>query len=217
MAGKIIDLKRLGILFSCFKILSKESSFNDLFKNLNFDDIGGSLSDIFINSSTGHKFVIHSIVSIIAHADKRSLVLFDEPETHLHPPLLAVLMSSIRYVLEELDAFCIVATHSPVVAQETLSRHVNIIRRSGDVTKIISPEIQTFGENLASITSHVFSLSSEITDFHNELDKVVKEYKKASKTPTDEELLDKAEGLFDGEMSMQATAYVMALLANRET
>ncbi|MBW6100166.1 ATP-binding protein [Escherichia coli] len=53
---------------------------------------------------------------------KRCLVLFDEPETHLHPPLLAVLMSALRIVLNEVDAFAIVATHSPVVVQETLSK-----------------------------------------------------------------------------------------------
>ena len=216
LVGSITELKRLEILFSVFKILSKESSFYDLFKSINFENLTDSLSDIFINSSTGHKFVLHSIVNIIAHADKRSLVLFDEPETHLHPPLLAVLMSSIRFVLDRLDAFSIVATHSPVVAQETLSRHVKIIRRRDDVTKVMSPEIQTFGENLASITSHVFSLSSEVTDFHCELDEVIKTYRSSFIMPNDSEVMHKIEELFDGEMSMQARAYVMSVLASQE-
>lgn len=216
LVDKITDLKRVDILFKVFKILSKESSFHDLLKSIDFGNLSNSLSDVFSNSSTGHKFVIHSVVNIISHADKRSLVLFDEPETHLHPPLLAVLMSSIRYVLEELDAFAIVATHSPVVVQETLSRHVNIIRRRDDVTKIISPEIQTFGENLASITSHVFSLSSEMTDFHYELDNVIKELRTRFIGSDNSELMSKVEKLFDDGMSMQARAYAMSALFKEE-
>ena len=216
LIGTITKLKRLDILFSVFNILSKESSFYDLLKSISSENLTDSLTEIFKNSSTGHKFVIHSTVNMIAHADKRSLVLFDEPETHLHPPLLAVLMSSIRFILDKLDAFSIVATHSPVVAQETLSRHVKIIRRRDDVTKVMSPEIQTFGENLASITSHVFSLSSEVTDFHCELDEVIKIYRSSFIMPNDSEIMDKIEKLFDGEMSMQARAYAMSVLASQE-
>lgn len=206
---------KLSILLKVFNILSKESSLYELVNNINSENIESKLPEMFINSSTGHKFVIHSITSIIAHADKRSLILFDEPETHLHPPLLAVLMSSIRYVLEKLDAFSIVATHSPVVVQETLSRHVKIIRRKGDITKVISPEIQSFGENLASITSHVFSLSTEVTDFHSELDEVVNSLRSSINVPSDSVLTKIIEDLFDGEVSMQARAYIMSLLVSQ--
>ncbi|MDH6016130.1 AAA family ATPase [Vibrio splendidus] len=214
---KIKGTDREKILYKVFNILSKESSFKDLSQLINKNELVSSLCDIFSNSSTGHKFVIHSLVNIIAHSEKRSLILFDEPETHLHPPLLAVLMSSIRFVLDELDAFSIIATHSPVVVQETLSRHVNIIRRKGELTKIITPEIQTYGENIASITSHVFSLSSEVTDFHNELDEILSANKFGFFAGGKSDLLEKCEDLFDGEMSMQATAYIMSMLAKRDS
>lgn len=213
--GVIVERRKVDILFDVFDILSKESSFYDLVKGITPDNVECNLPEMFINSSTGHKFVVHSIINIIAHAEKRSLILFDEPETHLHPPLLAVLMSSMRHVLDELDAFAIVATHSPVVVQETLSRHVNIIRRKGDITKVIAPEIQSFGENLASITSHVFSLSTEVTDFHGELNKVVSTLRSSLITPSDAKLTEKIEELFDGEISMQARAYIMSLLVHQ--
>lgn len=215
LTGVIRERGNLNILFNVFNILSKESSFYDLVNDIAIDNIETNLPDMFMNSSTGHKFVVHSIINIIAHAEKRSLILFDEPETHLHPPLLAVLMSSIRYVLDELDAFSIVATHSPLVVQETLSRHVNIIRRKGNLTKVIAPEIQSFGENLATITSHVFSLSTEVTDFHCELDKVVKSLRSNHISYSDASLTELIEKLFDGEISMQARAYIMSLLVNQ--
>ncbi|HIF9315413.1 TPA: AAA family ATPase, partial [Photobacterium damselae] len=211
----IIEREKLDVLFDVFDILSKESSFYDLIKDIDPVNVEIAIPEMFINSSTGHKFVIHSIINIIAHAEKRSLILFDEPETHLHPPLLAVLMSSIRHILGKLDAFAIVATHSPVVVQETLSRHVNIIRRKGDLTKVMAPEIQSFGENLASITSHVFSLSTDVTDFHGELDKLVNNLRSGFIIPSDTALTETIEKLFDGEISMQARAYIMSLLAHQ--
>jgi predicted ATPase len=50
--------------------------------------------------STGHKIVVNVITQMAAHLQKKSLVLFDEPESHLHPPLLAALLKSLRLILE---------------------------------------------------------------------------------------------------------------------
>ncbi|EFN9246805.1 hypothetical protein D3031_22320, partial [Escherichia coli] len=135
------------------------------------------------------------------------LVLFDEPETHLHPPLLAVLMSALRIVLNEVDAFAIVATHSPVVVQETLSKNVNVITRNGEFTDFQRPEIETFGENIGAITSSVFSLTTQITDYHDELDKLIIEYKNNNNP------LDDIEKCFDTGLSTQARSYVISKLA----
>lgn len=208
--------KKESLLIGAFSILTKEPSFKQIYTSVS---VGGSTEEIvksFMSLSTGHKFVIHSVVNIVAHTEKRSLILFDEPETHLHPPLLAVLMSAIRYVLDKVDAFSIVATHSPVVVQETLSKHVHIIRRSGGNTKIIAPDIQTYGENIASITSLVFGLSSDITDFHYEIDKAIESMKSSFSPKNDEQIMNEFEKLFDGEISMQARAYIMSKLIQRE-
>jgi hypothetical protein len=58
------------------------------------------------------------------------------------------LMHAVRIVLEEKNAFAIVATHSPVVLQETLARHVRIVRRIGDSFEVLTPDMETFGENV---------------------------------------------------------------------
>jgi len=212
----INDDKKSTLLLGALSILSKEPSFKQIYASIIENYSNDEIVSLFMNLSTGHKFVIHSIFNIVAHTEKRSLVLFDEPETHLHPPLLAVLMSAIRYVLDKVDAFSIVATHSPVVVQETLAKHVHIIRRCGEKTKIIAPAIQTYGENIASITSLVFGLSSDITDFHYELDKAIESLKSSLSKKSDDEILNEFETLFDGETSIQARAYIMSKLMQRE-
>ncbi|MFG1289848.1 AAA family ATPase [Xanthobacter versatilis] len=165
--------------------------------------IGDNPQERFLRWSTGHKIVIQIVTSLVAYAQPKAVVLLDEPETHLHPPLLAALMHSIRITLERLDAFAIVATHSPVVAQETLARHVHILRRNGDHSTVTTPKIETFGESIGEVTDEIFGLHSEVTGFYEILHHLVERHR----------TLEAVENQFDNGLSMQARAYVMSLIA----
>jgi predicted ATPase len=157
----------------------------------------------FLSWSTGQKIVAQIGASLVAHITPRTLVLIDEPEMHLHPPLLATLMHAVRYLLKKNKAFAIVATHSPVVLQESVTRHVYIVQRNGEVAQISRPMIETFGENVGALSSEVFGLNSQVTDFHRVLDQLITEYK----------TLDAIEVQFKPfGMSLQARAYVMSRL-----
>ncbi|MFQ6255984.1 AAA family ATPase [Yersinia enterocolitica] len=202
-----LDVNKKEIFILAINKLREEASLSSIVDDLIKDDFIMNAKEYFHGLSTGHKFVLHSMLNIILHAEKRCLVLFDEPETHLHPPLLAVLMSALRIILNKVDAFAIVATHSPVVVQETLSKNVNVISRSGNLTDFQRPDIETFGENIGAITSSVFSLTTQVTDYHNELDKLVKLFSKH------ENALDRIEACFDEGPSVQARAYIMSKLA----
>ena len=215
---KILQEEANNLLDATLEILRNEPSFVNLKEDFDSFDSDQEIVEYFLRQSTGHKFVLHSLMNIIAHTEPRSLVLFDEPETHLHPPLLAVLMGAIRNILNEKNAFAIVATHSPVVLQETLIDNVYIVQREGEKTKILSPEIQTYGENIGTITSHIFGLSSEITSFHSELDKIIEYYSTSwHSKDTYDKILNNLEQLFDNELSMQARAYIQSqLLVSKE-
>ena len=163
--------------------------------------------EAFFRWSTGHKIVLHTLASMVAYTEPKSIVLFDEPEAHLHPPLLAALMHGIRHILEDRDAFAVVATHSPVVAQETLSRHVRIVRRVAELTTIARPKIETFGESIGEITDEVFGLNSDATDYHEILRRLLERLGS----------VEGVEGLFDAGLSLQGRAYLMTLSAARDS
>jgi predicted ATP-binding protein involved in virulence len=148
------------------------------------------------------------VASLCAYITPRSLVVIDEPEMHLHPPLLAALMHALRFILEEHKAFCIVATHSPVVLQETLTRHIYVVRREGSTFDAQRCPIETFGENVGALTSEIFGLTTEVTDYHKTLDKAIAQY--ASLEPI--EALFAPHGL-----SRQGRAYVMSRLRARSS
>jgi hypothetical protein len=171
------------------------------------DLLGADPKAAFLAWSTGHKIVLHVVASLVAHIVPRTLVLYDEPETHLHPPLIAALMKAIRIVLEELNAFAIVATHSPVVIQETLARHVRVVRRVGDSFRIHAPLGETFGENAGVLTYDAFGLTASAADYQEVLDLLI------AQLPD----IAAVEELFTPGLSAQARAYVMASFAAKNT
>lgn len=202
--ARIISSERTALFAEVCRNLASDSSFVELGQNPG-EAVMATPTHWFRTWSTGHKIVMHAAASIVAFTEPKSIVLIDEPESHLHPPLLAALMHAIRIILGKNDAFGIVVTHSPVVVQETLRRHISIVRRVGTSVTISKPNIETYGESIGEITNEVFGLNADATDFHQVLSRLVQ-----SGMP-----LESIEKLFEPGLSLQARAYVMSEMARR--
>lgn len=126
----------------------------------------------FEGLSAGHKSVIYTLARLIDNDEENILVLFDEPEAHLHPPLLAGLVRSLSAVLTAKNGVGIFATHSAVVLQEIPKKCVWIIRRNEENMTIANPTIETFGESIAHITNTVFEYEISNTGYHNVLKRI---------------------------------------------
>ncbi|MQS37321.1 hypothetical protein FFZ77_17325 [Streptomyces katsurahamanus] len=118
--------------------------------------------DLFGTLSAGHRIVLLTVSRLIEHVDERTLVIIDEPETHLHPPLLAAFMRTVSTLLADRNGLAVVATHSPVVIQELPARCVWKLQRHGDQLRARQPGIETWGENVGALTHEVFTL--EVTE-----------------------------------------------------
>jgi len=156
--------------------------------------------DLFGTVSSGHKIVLNIAAHLAAYLHKNSLVLIDEPETHLHPPLLAALLKCLRTALTAQDSYAIVATHSPVVLQETPSRFVHILRRFGESTSAIQPQSETFGENIGILTRDAFELNNSETDYHDVLESLARDLS-----------IEEIERLFGRRLGFQARSYLVGI------
>lgn len=202
--SRIFENGRQDLFADVCTILASDSSFIDLGPDPAATIMANPVAQ-FRRWSTGHKITMHAVASLVAFTEAKSMVMIDEPESHLHPPLLAALMHALRVILRKNDAFAIVATHSPIVVQETLSRHISVVRRAGSETHILQPRIETYGESIGEISNEVFGLNAEATDFHQTLADLVD-----AGMP-----LDSIEAMFDHGLSLQARAFVMTLIAGR--
>lgn len=201
----IFDAGRSTLLLRVLRPLLADPSFSDIPDQSPIELLALEPKSTFMGWSTGLKIVLHATTTLVARTERKSIVLIDEPESHLHPPLLAAFMHSVRLLLEANDAFAVVATHSPVVVQETLGRHVSVLNRIGDVITILPPRIETYGESIGELTDEVFRLHPGATDFHATLKAMV------DVGLTTEQI----DGRFDRGLSLQARAYVMSLVATR--
>lgn len=161
---------------------------------------------LFRNLSSGHKIVLLTITRLVESVEERSLVLLDEPEAHLHPPLLSAFIRALSDLLTNRNGVAIIATHSPVVLQEVPKRCAWKLRRSGDDFIVEQPEIETFGENVGVLTREVFGLEVTRSGFHRLLEQAVNHRK------TYEQIM----GQFQGRLGGEAKGIVRALLAARE-
>lgn len=171
-------------------------------------------NDEFSKTATGHKFIIHSMARLIAYIDENSLVLYDEPENHLHPPLLSFYYANVRKVIDSYKSVAFIATHSPVIVQETFARNVSVVRRLDGKTIISQPQIETYGATISSISSEVFDLTTDVMNTYNVFHRVFdKELLAFSEGP--EQMINHFKDVIGGEISGPMESYLLKLYFER--
>lgn len=127
------------------------------------------VTEWFSDLSSGHKIVLLTTARLVEVVEERTLVLLDEPETHLHPPLLSAFINALSRLLTETNGVAIAATHSPVVLQEVPRNCVWIMQRSGATLVGRRPMMETFAENVGQLTHEVFALEVTESGYHARL------------------------------------------------
>lgn len=153
-----------------------------------------------INWSSGQHILISTITELLANIEKESIILFDEPEIHLHPNAIANVMRMFNRLLDEFDSYAIFATHSPIILQELPSNNIQVIERVDNIISARKPGIECFGENVTQIISDVFDVSRNESCYKQVLDKL-------SKKLSEKEILE----LFDDKLSINAMIYIKSL------
>lgn len=183
----------------------KEANITSLIDTPNEAEFKVLVFNIFKRLSSGHKIVLLTLTKLIERLQERSLVLIDEPEAHLHPPLLSAFIRAISDLLITTNGVAIIATHSPVIIQEVPRSCVWKLRRNGIEVKAERPEIETFGENVGVLTNEIFGFEVSNSGFYKMINEIVQE----------EENYENVIDYFNNELGMEARAIIMSLLANK--
>ncbi len=162
---------------------------------------------IFRNLSSGHKIVLLTVTKLVEKVEEQTLVLMDEPEAHLHPPLLSAFVRALSDLLINRNGVVIVATHSPVVLQEVPASCVWKIVRHGLAARADRPDIETFAENVGVLTRETFGLEVTRSGFHKILTDAIGDF----------DSIDAILGQFDNEVGSEGRALVSSLIAVRDT
>ena len=106
--------------------------------------------------SSGEVSFLKFAAQICLHIENGSLVLLDEPETHLHPNFVSRFVSLLDTVLELTGSSALLATHSAYIVKEVFKEQVTILRFDDGVLNAIPPTMQTFGADVGAVSYFVF-------------------------------------------------------------
>lgn len=193
----------------CVEILKQDLMFGQLdgerLLDLTPGEIRTQAIPFFKKLSSGHSALMLIVTQLVRKLDDKFLLLIDEPESHLHPPLLGLFVNCLSWLLRERNAVSIIATHSPVILQEVQRESVWILNRSGRQVQVANPVRETFGENIAILMQEVFGLELDKLGYHTMLSRLAREQKL-----TYEEIVAK----FKGSLGLEAQGILRVMLAH---
>ncbi|WP_163529270.1 ATP-dependent nuclease [Halobacillus ihumii] len=153
-----------------------------------------------VSLSSGQSLIIMTMTEVIANIEEESLLLFDEPETHLHPNALANLIRMFNRLLLEFNSFAILSTHSPIITQEIPANYINVVERIENTPIVRKLPIESFGENISTITNDIFDVRSTESNYKSW-------FKKMAEVMSYEEILN----VFNNSLSYNAMTYLNTL------
>lgn len=208
---RLLWIKAIEILKSdnTFYEIALESIVSNISLSENTDAFSriDRIKELFSKLSSGHKVVLLIVTCCVDKIVEKSIIFMDEPENHLHPPLLSALIRALSDLLVDRNGVAIISTHSPVVLQEVPNSCVYSIRRLDQ--KLIAERlpIKTFGASIGSLTNEVFGLEVTNSGYHKLISDAVK-------TLNDYEQISDE---FDNQLGNEAVMLLRTLLALRKT
>lgn len=138
------------------------------------------LSEEIINElSSGQKIVLLSLLNLIIKVFEKTLVIIDEPELFLHPPLLKAYIRAVEEIVEEGNGVCLLATHSAIVLQEIPNTNIRKLWYDPDNEegRIVNLSSRTYGESVSFINDTIFGTDLRNTGFYKVLQGQIEEDK----------------------------------------
>lgn len=206
--------ERIKSLKKILDNILNEDIINELFKIETKEDIEvitfqyDNITPICNKISSGQSTLMYIFCDIVSNIRYDSLLLFDEPETHLHPNAITALMTAIYELLEEYQSYSIISTHSPLIIRELLSRSVYIMERNVNYPSIKKIGLESFGENLTTLTEEIFG-NKEVPKFYK------KKIKELIREDYSYDEIVKLLGTNDIPLSLNLTIFIKNLIESR--
>jgi len=170
------------------------------------EDLVTAAARLVARMSSGHAVVFLTMSRLVARVEEKTLVILDEPESHLHPPLLSAFTRALSQLLHSRNGVAIIATHSPVVLQEVPRSCVHVITRSNLHMHAERPRVETFGENVGSLTREVFGLEVSRSGYHALLSAAV----------ASGDTYDDIVAIYSNQLGQEARGILRAMVADRD-
>ena len=125
------------------------------------------INDSYFPLSSGQLTFFQFALQCCLYIENGTLIVLDEPETHMHPNFMGEFIELLDYILEHTGSYAVIATHSPYFVREVGREQVHIFSADSEgVINISTPRLRTFGADIESISQFVFDedIENRLTD-----------------------------------------------------
>jgi ABC-type multidrug transport system ATPase subunit len=155
--------------------------------------------------SSGERSLVIFCVRLMNAARGGALILIDEPENHLHPRFITIMMRTLTRLLKATQSRALLVTHSPFVVRESERSAVKILKLSEGVPELFRPTMQTLGGDVSMISDHVFEDEDIKKGFEFSIDDVLQRQEQDDSVDKQAFVEDMAQ-----ELGADAVSYLLA-------
>lgn len=137
---------------------------NDVWFENNFDNEPFPISML----SSGELSMFIRFFDLNEHVNQNSIVLIDEPETHLHPKWIRGYIKTLIELLGDRRCHVIIATHSPMIVSDVTKNCIIGLKRDNHLIKQIKFNDKTLGLNYEDVLSDIFDVEDHKGEMINE-------------------------------------------------
>ncbi|MFF3024470.1 AAA family ATPase [Gottfriedia sp. NPDC057948] len=136
---------------------------------LSLDAIGPFIKDIIFESESGNPVLLSEMSSgeitmlfrflpLVMEIEDNSIILIDEPETHLHPRWTREFISYLTSLFSDYKVHVLIATHSPAIASDVPMKCIVGLRNQEGRIQQYKPKDRTLGGHSSQMLQDVFEL-----------------------------------------------------------
>jgi len=115
----------------------------------------------YFSLSSGQLTFFRFALLCCLYIENGSFVLLDEPETHMHPNMIATFIGLLDQFLKLTVSQALIATHSAYIVREVPTEQVLVLSVEEDEVQTNRPRLPTFGATVDSISQFVFNEDTE--------------------------------------------------------
>ena len=115
----------------------------------------------YFSLSSGQLTFFRFALLCCLYIENGSFVLLDEPETHMHPNMIATFIGLLDHLLKLTGSQALIATHSTYIVREVPTEQVLVLSVEEDEVQTNRPRLPTFGATVDSISQFVFNEDTE--------------------------------------------------------
>lgn len=145
-----------AILYKLLRRFMADDILREVYNGYKFDD-DKDYTDLISRMSSGESNMFFMLADVLAQIKYNTLLLFDEPELHMHPNAVTLFMDILYSMLEDYQSFAIIATHSPLIVRELLGENVYVLEKNDNTPIIRKIGMESFAANLTDLYEEIFS------------------------------------------------------------